>query len=75
LRALRTACAAANAAASDLLRREGYLPVRYFRRMLIDLDAPPPAPAWPAGITVRAWDGDDDEQRFYAASEEAMLDH
>lgn len=65
----------ANDAASNLLRGEGYLPVRYFLRMLIDLDAPPPAPAWPTGITVRAWTTDEDGRRFYAASEEAMRDH
>ena len=66
---------AANQAATDLLLGEGYRPVRYFLRMLIDLDAPPAAPAWPPGIEVRAYATDDDKRRFYAASAEAMRDH
>ena len=65
----------ANAAACELLRGEGYAAVRYFLRMIADLDEPPPAPEWPAGLRVHVCVPGEDEPRFYAASEEAMRDH
>ena len=34
-------------------RRRGFVPVRHFLQMRLDLHAPPPAPAWPTGVTVR----------------------
>lgn len=34
-------------------RRRGFVPVRHFLQMRLDLDAPPPAPEWPAGVTWR----------------------
>ena len=65
----------ANAAACELLRGEGYAAVPYFLRMIADLDEPPPAPEWPAGLRVHVCVPGEDEPRFYAASEEAMRDH
>lgn len=40
-------------------RRRGWEPVRYFLKMSLDLDAPPPAPVWPEGVTVRTVDRSD----------------
>ncbi len=64
-----------NEAARTLLGRQGYVPMRYFRRMEIELDAPPPPPEWPAGISVRRFVPGEDERRYFEVSEEAMSDH
>ena len=53
---LQNAVGHSNERALDLLRRHGYCPVRHFLRMAIDLERPPPAPAWPVGIVGRAFD-------------------
>jgi mycothiol synthase len=42
--------------------------------MAIDLAAPPPAPAWPAGLTIRTYVPGQDEQAAYEAYEEAFAD-
>ena len=49
-----------DAAARSLLESIGYRSVRVFREMRIDLDAPPPAPVWPDGLQVVAFDPDRD---------------
>jgi mycothiol synthase len=64
-----------NLAARRLLEGEGYVIARYFWRMAIDLDEPPPPPEWPAGITVRTWQSDEDDYPAYLAIEEAFRDH
>ena len=64
-----------NAGACALLEREGYAPVRYFLRMEMPLDGSEPAPAWPEGVSARAFEPGKDERRFYDAAEEAMADH
>ena len=66
---------ASNAAAVALLRGEGYAPVRYFWHMVGDLVEPPPAPAWPSDVRVRAGVRGEDEQLFYTVREEAWRDH
>ncbi|HSP71199.1 MAG TPA: GNAT family N-acetyltransferase [Gaiellaceae bacterium] len=56
------------------LRARGYTAIRSFFEMAIRLDGDPPAPAWPDGIHVRtARPGD--EERVYAANQEAFADH
>jgi mycothiol synthase len=47
---------AENAAASRLLHRAGYAPVRHHYRMEIELAGPPPPPEWPTGITCARFD-------------------
>ena len=61
--------------ARRLLESLGYLRVRVFREMRIELDAPPPAPEWPGGLTVAAFDPGHDAHAFHAAHEEAFADH
>ena len=46
----------ADAAACRLLESLGYDAVRVFREMRIELEAPPPAPEWPDGLRVVAFD-------------------
>jgi GNAT superfamily N-acetyltransferase len=64
----------ADAAARELLESLGYSAVRVFREMRIELDAPPPAPEWPAGLRVTDFDPERDARAFHAASQEAFAD-
>ena len=65
----------ADTAARRLLESLGYGSVRVFREMRIELDAPPPAPAWPEGLRVVPFDPDQDALAFHAAYQEAFADH
>lgn len=73
--ALSASAHSKNQAARRFLERAGYAEVRHFWRMQIDLDREPPAPAWPEGITVRAFEPGRDERAVYEAEEEAFADH
>ena len=64
-----------DAAARSLLESLGYGAVRVFREMRIALDAPPPAPEWPDGLRVVAFDAEHDARAFHAAGQEAFADH
>lgn len=61
--------------ATALLTREGYAPDRYYLRMEAEIDAPPPQPEWPDGVTVRAMAADEDGRLFHQVKQEALLDH
>jgi len=62
--------------ARDLLANEGYEQVRVFYRMVIEMDAPPPAPVWPDGITVRTAERTDADFRAIHAADAAIFqDH
>jgi mycothiol synthase len=61
-------------ALGNVYARAGYAVIRHSFEMEIDLAAEPPAPVWPAGITVRTY-RPDDERRVYEASTEAFADH
>jgi mycothiol synthase len=65
----------ADPAARTLLESLGYRAVRVFREMRIELDAAPPAPDWPDGLRVVAFDPEHDAREFHAASSEAFADH
>ena len=65
----------ADRAARTLLGSLGYEAVRVFREMRIELDAPPPAPAWPNGLRVDAFVPERDARAFHAAHQEAFADH
>jgi GNAT superfamily N-acetyltransferase len=64
-----------DAAARALLESLGYHAVRVFREMRIELEAPPPAPEWPEGLHVVAFDPVYDARAFHAAHQEAFADH
>jgi mycothiol synthase len=53
----------------------GYLPVREWIHLEINLDQPPPSPVWPAGVTVRLLDPKTDWPQAGAALAEAFADH
>jgi ribosomal protein S18 acetylase RimI-like enzyme len=65
----------ADDAARALLESLGYSAVRVFREMRIELAAPPPAPEWPDGLHVVAFDPERDAAMFHAAHQEAFADH
>jgi GNAT superfamily N-acetyltransferase len=58
----------------DLLTSLGYAPIRVTYTMAIDLAAPPPAPDWPHGITIRNFIPGQDDHVAYEAYEEAFAD-
>lgn len=52
-----------------------YAVTRYFWRMLIEIDAAPPEPIWPDGITVRTHVRGQDDQAMHALVEDTFADH
>jgi mycothiol synthase len=58
-----------------LLSARGYRPVRVFREMRIELDAPPDAARLPDGLRFDEFDPTRDARAFYAAQQEAFSDH
>jgi mycothiol synthase len=74
-RAIQSSVFEADSAGRRLLESLGYVAVRVFREMRIALDAPPPAPRWPAGLRVVAFDPERDALDFHAAHQEAFADH
>ena len=64
----------ADAAAQHLLEQEGYQPLRYFWRMELEMDAPPPLPVWPDGINVRTFVPNKDNRATYEAMDEGFHD-
>jgi GNAT superfamily N-acetyltransferase len=59
----------------SLLEARGYVLVRRFWRMLIELDEPPPEPQWPEGIRVRTFVPGEDDVAMAAAVRDAFRDH
>ena len=53
----------------------GYGPIRSFYQMRIDMDAPPPMPVWPEGITLRTYNPETDAKAVYLADVEFFRDH
>jgi len=64
----------ANTLGRLLLEREGYRFARRFWQMQKVLDAPPPPPQWPEGITARAFVRHQDEDIVYEVRKEAYAD-
>jgi len=62
-------------AANEAMLRAGFNLIRHNYRMQIDLTETPPAPVWPAGITLRAFDPDRDLEAVAWADREAFRDH
>lgn len=61
-------------AAAAAYRAAGFTVVRHAFTMLIDLGTEQPAPAWPDGVTVRAWREGDDPV-VHATLQEAFAQH
>jgi mycothiol synthase len=74
-RRIQNAVLEADAAARRLLESLGYGAVRVFRELRIELEAPPPAPEWPDGLSVVPFDAERDALEFHAAHQEAFADH
>jgi mycothiol synthase len=49
-----------------LMAERGWLPARRFWRMRLDHEVPPPAPVWPADVTVRAYERPRDDEAVHA---------
>jgi GNAT superfamily N-acetyltransferase len=74
-RRIQNAVLEADSAARRLLESLGYGAVRVFRELRIELEAPPPAPEWPDGLRVVAFDAERDALEFHAAHQDAFADH
>lgn len=61
--------------ARELHQHEGYLPIRFSWRMEIQLEVQPPAPTWPDGIELRAFQPDEQARAVFEAVDEAFRDH
>lgn len=61
--------------AQSLLDLRGFTPVRYFKRMSIIMELAPAKAQFPAGITVKIFDPNRDEQDVYDAYVESFSDH
>jgi mycothiol synthase len=61
--------------ARALLEEHDFRLVRHFLTMAIDMDQPPPQPAWPENITLRTMVVDQDEEALYRTTDEAFRDH
>ncbi len=64
-----------HASAIELLTVYGYQHKRSFYTMRIEMSAPPPAPVWPNGISVRSMIPDQEEAAVYRVFQEAFRDH
>jgi GNAT superfamily N-acetyltransferase len=74
--ALEFGCSADDRSANELLANEGFAPIRYFLRMVIDLDgAELEPPAWPEGMAVRTWSMGDDDRAVYDTVQSSFSDH
>jgi GNAT superfamily N-acetyltransferase len=58
-----------------LFKDFGYQYFRSSYRMMIDLNAPPPAPVWPEGLVIRAYNPETDLEGVYLADQDAFRDH
>ena len=61
-------------AAQELLRKQGYRLVRHAFRMVIEMDAPPPEPVVPEGLTLRPFVRGQEERAVILAVREAFKD-
>jgi mycothiol synthase len=69
---LRNAVLHVDARARALLEARGYRTVRSFLRMRIDMDAPPPGPRWPEGVTASAFRPGVDDAAVHACVNESF---
>lgn len=62
-------------AAIALFQDLGFHHARTILSMKIEMDAPPPEPQWPQGVTIRTMCPGQDEEALYRAKDEAFRDH
>jgi mycothiol synthase len=62
-------------AARDLHKREGYMPLRYYWHMEINLNAPPAPANFPEGIELRPFVKDEHARAVLDAQNESFRDH
>jgi mycothiol synthase len=72
---MRTSIYSHESAAHELFVAEGHRIIRHYQQMRITLDAPPVAPQWPSGISVRSFAPGHDERIVHAAHEAVFADH
>lgn len=72
---IRNGMAIGDTVSREMHENEGYKPIRFFWRMEITLDGPPPAPNWPEGIQLRPFELEEHNYAVYLAHEEAFRDH
>jgi mycothiol synthase len=72
---LRSAIDSRDQASHDLHRNEGYIPLRYYWRMEINLTAPPASAKFPHGIELRPFVKDEHAHAVLAAQNESFRDH
>jgi mycothiol synthase len=53
----------------------GYRYIRSSYDMMINLEAPPPVPVWPEGLTIRTYNPETDAEAVYLADQDAFRDH
>jgi mycothiol synthase len=58
-----------------LFKDFGYHCIRSSYRLLIDLEAPGPTPAWPEGITVRTYNPETDLEAVFRTDQDVFRDH
>ena len=58
-----------------LFKDFGFRYIRSSYRMLIEMDAPPPAPVWPEGLTVRTYNPETDAEAVFLADQDIFRDH
>lgn len=73
--ALQAATMANDDFSHQLFADAGFAPIRHFWQMRVTHNAPPAAPVWPEGISVRQFVVGQDELATYEMMEEAFADH
>jgi len=58
-----------------LFKDFGYQYIRSSYEMHISMEAPPPAPVWPEGISIRTYNPETDAEDVYLADQDAFRDH
>lgn len=71
---VRTATSGDDPHAAAWLTARGFVAVRHLLELRLDLHAPPPAPAWPPGVTVRPYRPGPDDTALWQAHRAAFAD-
>lgn len=71
---IRTALLDGDATARAWFAERGFAPVRHLLELRLDLHAPPPAPRWPPGISVRTFVPGADEELLWRTHQAAFAD-